>query len=90
MSKIAPHESQGRGNMTWIVGYHKKTTNPWSVNWKFCSKDMKMIGDRHGGQFYDRIGHFFVIGTPLIWINPALSIFGLRMYSSQSGNNSTK
>ena len=60
MSNIAPHESQGKGNVTWLVGYHKKNNKPWSVNWKFCSKghkDDRMIGDRigrsdlQGGQF---------------------------------------
>ena len=41
MSNIAPHESQDRRNVAWLVGYHKKNNKPWSVNWKFCSKGHK-------------------------------------------------
>ena len=42
VSKIAPHESQGKGNVTWLVDYHKKkTTKPRSYNSKFCSKGHK-------------------------------------------------
>ena len=75
----------------------KKTTNVGLSIGNFVQKDIKMIGDRIGRSvrlediFYDRIGdrigHFFVFGTPLalkpLWKNRDPSLPGLSFFIAE-------